>query len=154
MIRMSDAQHSTPAQRHGSSDYLDRAVDGWAGWIVFAAIIALMLGGAHIIMGLVALLRDEYYLTNSDGLVVSVDYTAWGWAHLILGLIALAAGVGLLQGRQWGRILGIGLAAISALMNIGFLSAYPIWCAIIIAFDVIVIYALTVHWGNVQSGRQ
>jgi hypothetical protein len=151
MIRMSDAQHSTAAQRHGSSDYLDRAVSGWTGWIVFTAVIALMLGAAHIMMGLVAIFRDTYYLSASDKLIVSVDYTAWGWAHLILGLIALAAGVGLLQGRMWGRILGIGLAAVSALMNLGFLSAYPIWCTIIIAFDVIVIYALTVHWGDARG---
>jgi hypothetical protein len=147
---MSDTQHRAAPRREGGTGYQHEA-SGWAGWIGFAAIIALMLGGAHIIMGVVALLREEYYLTSSDGLVVSVDYTAWGWAHLILGIVAVAAGVGLLQGRAWGRFLGIGLAVVSALANLAFMSAYPIWCAIIIAFDVIVIYALSVHWADVRG---
>jgi hypothetical protein len=65
----------------------------------------------------------------------------------------LAAGIGMLQGRTWGRVLGIGLAVVSALMNLGFLSAYPVWCTVIIAFDVIVIYALTVHWADAGLPR-
>jgi hypothetical protein len=40
---------------------------------------------------------------------------------------------------------------VSALVNLGFLSAYPIWATLIIAFDVIVIYALTVHWKDVTA---
>jgi hypothetical protein len=45
----------------------------------------------------------------------------------------------------------IGLAGLSAIVNLGFLSAYPVWSTIVIAFDVIVIFALTVHWKDVRS---
>jgi hypothetical protein len=83
--------------------------------------------------------------------VVSVDYTVWGWVHLVIGVAAMAAGVGLLQGRNWGRIVVIVLAGLSAIVNLGFLSAYPIWSTIVIALDVIVIYALTVHWKDVRG---
>jgi hypothetical protein len=113
--------------------------------------MAITLGAFEAIEGLVAIFKDQYYLVPSTGLVVSVDYTVWGWVHLILGLAAIAAGIALLQGRTWGRVLVIGLAGLSALVNLGFLSAYPIWSTIVIAFDVIVIYALTVHWKDVQS---
>ena len=56
-----------------------------------------------------------------------------------------------MQGRGWGRIVVIGLAALSAVVNLGFLAAYPVWSTLVIAFDVIVIYALTVHWNAVKD---
>jgi len=124
---------------------------GWTGWIVFAAIMLITVGAYQAIMGLVALFKEEYYLVGSGGLVVSVDYTVWGWVHLILGLVAVAAGFGLMQGRTWARVLAIGLAVLSALVNLAFLSAYPVWSVLIIAFDVIVLYALTVRWAETRT---
>jgi len=128
-----------------------RNATGWFGWIVFAAVIAITMGIYEAIMGLIAIFNDDYYLVGSNGLVVSVDYTVWGWVHLLLGLAAIAGGVGLMQGRGWGRIVVIGLAALSAVVNLGFLAAYPVWSTLVIAFDVIVIYALTVHWNAVKD---
>ena len=128
-----------------------RNATGWVGWIVFAAVIAITMGIYEAIIGLVAIFNDDYYLVGSSGLVVSLDYTVWGWAHLLLGVAAVAGGVGLMQGRGWGRIVVIGLAALSAVVNLGFLAAYPLWSTIVIAFDIIVIYALTVHWNEVKD---
>jgi hypothetical protein len=128
-----------------------RTSSTWVGWVVFAAVIAITMGAYEAIMGLVAIFKDEYYLVGSSGLVVSVDYTVWGWVHLLVGLAAVAAGIALLQGRGWGRMLVIGLAGLSALVNLGFLAAYPVWSTIVIAFDVIIIYALTVHWKDVRG---
>ena len=123
---------------------------GWVGWVAFAAIVAITMGVFWAIEGLVAIFNDEHYLVGSSGLVVSVDYTVWGWVHLILGLAAVAGGVGLMQRRSWGRVAVIGLAVLSALVNFGFLAAYPLWSTLIIAFDIIVIYALTVHWDEIR----
>jgi hypothetical protein len=128
-----------------------RTSSAWVGWVVFAAVIVITMGAFEAIEGLVAIFKDEYYLVGSSGLVVSVDYTVWGWVHLVLGVAAVAAGVGLLQGRNWGRIVVIVLAGLSALVNLGFLSAYPIWSTMVIALDVIIIYALTVHWKDVRG---
>ena len=128
-----------------------RTSSAWVGWVVFAAVIVITMGAFEAIEGLVAIFKDEYYLVGSNGLVVSVDYTVWGWVHLVIGVAAVAAGIGLLQGRNWGRIVVIVLAGLSALVNLGFLSAYPIWSTIVIALDVIVIFALTVHWKDVRG---
>ena len=113
--------------------------------------IVITMGAFEAIEGLVAIFKDEYYLVGSNGLVVSVDYTVWGWVHLVIGVLAVAAGIGLLQGRSWGRIVVIVLAGLSAIVNLGFLSAYPVWSTIVIALDVIIIYALTVHWKDVRG---
>lgn len=128
-----------------------RTSSAWVGWVVFAAVIAITMGAFEAIEGLVAIFKDEYYLVGSNGLVVSVDYTVWGWVHLVIGVAAVAAGIGLLQGRNWGRIVVIVLAGLSAIVNLGFLSAYPVWSTIVIALDVIIIYALTVHWKDVRG---
>jgi len=40
---------------------------------------------------------------------------------------------------------GVVIAFLSALVNLAFISAFPVWSVILIALDVIVIYAITVH---------
>jgi hypothetical protein len=117
----------------------------WAGWVFFGGIMMIMLGAFQIIEGIVALFNRSYYLVSSTGLVVSVDYAAWGWAHLLIGILVLVAGFGVLSGRTWARVVGIVLAGVSAVVNLAFIAAYPLWATIIITVDVIVIYALAVH---------
>jgi len=50
-----------------------------------------------------------------------------------------------MAGAMWARVLGIAFAVISAIINLAFMAAYPVWGIIIIALDVVVIYALAVH---------
>ena len=126
---------------------------GWMGWILFAATMMLMLGIFHAIQGLVALFRDEYYLVGKNGLTLHVDYTTWGWVHLVLGVLVAAAGAGLLVAQMWARIVGVVVALASAVLNIAFLAAYPVWSTIMIALDILVIWAITVHGREMRANR-
>ena len=118
---------------------------GWVGWVAFACAMMVVLGIIEVIQGFVAIFYDGYYRVPSSGLVVNIDFTTWGWTHLLLGLLIAASGVGLLYGNVAARILAVVLAGFSALLNLLFIEAYPIWSVIVIAFDVLVIYAVTVH---------
>jgi hypothetical protein len=118
---------------------------GWVGWVFFAGIIMAIIGTFQVMMGLVAIFDDGYYLVTDQGLMLSVNYTAWGWLHLILGAVVIAAGVGVMRGQTWARAVGITLAAINAIVNVAFLAAYPVWTVMVVSLDVIVIYALAVH---------
>jgi len=131
-------------------------MSGWTGWIVFAGVMMLMMGAFHVIQGLVALFQNTYYLVGQQGLVVQVNYTTWGWVHTILGVVVVLAGIALLAGQMWARVVAIILAFVSALVNIAFLGAYPIWSISMIAIDVLVIYAVTMHGSEMKavSGRQ
>jgi hypothetical protein len=129
----------------------NRVQTGWVGWIVFGGTMMVLLGTFHVIDGLVALFNDEYFLTGPSGLVWSVDFTAWGWTHLIGGLIIVGAGIGLLAGQMWARVVGVLLALVSAVLNMAFLAAYPLWSAIMIMLDVLVIWAITVHGSEIKS---
>jgi hypothetical protein len=118
---------------------------GWAGWVVFGGVMLMMLGAFQAIEGLVALFDDGFFLVRPNGLVVDVNYNTWGWIHLLIGVVAVLSGLGLLAGNMLARIVGVVVAALSALVNWAFVSAYPVWSIIMITIDVIVIYAIIAH---------
>src|SRR3954468_13766026 len=145
---MTDTSHrgSEGTDRYGDTDtgYGD-APTAWTGWVAFGGVMLIMLGAFQIIEGLAALFDDGFYLVRSNGLVVDVNYNTWGWIHTIIGVVGVLAGLGLLAGNMLARVVGVAIAGLSALVNLAFISAYPVWSAILIALDVIVIYAIIVH---------
>jgi hypothetical protein len=124
---------------------------GWTGWIVFASFMMFMLGTFQVVQGVVAIFDDGFYAVTEKGLLVNVDYTAWGWVHTLLGLLIVAAGAGLLAGNMAARILAVALAGLSAVLNLAFIEAKPIWSVIVIAMDILVIYAVTVHGRELRT---
>jgi hypothetical protein len=142
---LNEAAATPTAAQDMDTEPVDETVED--GWVVFAGVMMLMLGAFEAMTGFVALLRPAYFLVTRGGLVVTADYTAWGWVHLALGAVALAAGVGVLGGQMWARVVGIVLAVLGATVNLAFLAAYPVWTTIMIAVYVLIIYALAVHGG-------
>lgn len=125
----------------------NQTVTGWVGWVYFAAFMMVLSGTVQIVAGLVALLRDTYFLVGERA-VLAFDYTTWGWIHLLIGVVVLCAGVALFQGSTWARVVGILLAMVNFVSQFIFLQSYPIWSLIAMTIDVLVIYALTVHGGE------
>jgi hypothetical protein len=122
---------------------------GWAvGFILFAAIMMIMVGIFQALDGLVAIFNDTFYVATRKYLF-QFDATTWGWIHLILGLLVAFAGWGLLSGRTWARVVAITLAVLSAIANFLFIPYYPFWSLLIIAVDVFVIWALVAHGRDV-----
>ncbi len=148
---MRDGEGAAGAPSRSGAGGAYREPTGWTGWVVFAGIMMVILGTFHIIDGLIALFQDEYFLVTKSGLTVHVNYTTWGWVHLISGIIVLAAGMALFAGKTWARVIAVIVAVLSAIVNIGFLSAYPIWSTMMIAIDILVIWALTVHGGELRE---
>ncbi len=122
-------------------------------WVLFASVMLVIAGVFGIIIGLVALFNDEVFLVRGDG-IVAFDYVGWGWIHLILGIIVCMAGISVLSGRLWARFVGVLFAALSAISQIAFITAFPLWSVIIIGIDVVIIYALLVHGEEVQAKFQ
>jgi len=126
---------------------------GWAvGFILFAAIMMIMAGCFQAFTGLVAIFENEFYVATRNYLF-QFDATTWGWIHLIGGIIVVLAGFAVLGGRTWGRVVGIILAMLSALVNFAFIPYYPFWSMLIIALDVFVIWALAAHGRDVATDR-
>lgn len=114
---------------------------GWVGWIWFAAMMTVLLGVFNVINGLVALFGDHVFLVGNN--LVAFDFTVWGWIHLGIGVLQLIGGFALFGGR--GRVLVSLLLIVNAVVQMAFLPVYPVWSILVIALDVIALYAIIVH---------
>ena len=130
-----------------------RGTSAWVGWIAFAGVTLFMLGSFHVIAGIVALAKDDYFLVGSSGLLVNVDYSTWGWTHIVFGVLVALAGIGVLAGQMWARVVGTVVAVLSALINMVFLPAYPVWSILMVGLAVVVVMALTVHGSEIKAGE-
>src|SRR3954447_21972558 len=124
----------------------------WTGWVVFASIMLAVVGGINIVQGLAALLDDNYFVVKNGDQLLLTGFTTWGWVMLVWGLLQLAAGFRLNGGHGWARVFALIVACVSIFIQIAFLAAFPLWSIVIIAMDVIVIFALTARWSEARAG--
>jgi len=122
------------------------------GFTYFAAIMMMLSGGFEILQGLSAIIKKNLYVVNKD-YIYKINVNGWGWIHLILGVIVLLAGIALLGGALWARIVGIAMAALIAIANFLWLPCYPVWAIVLIALNVVVIWALAAHGRDIAADR-
>jgi hypothetical protein len=146
---MTDVSGSGPA--HQSTEH--PPVTAWLGWVLFIALILLGAGLINVVQGLVALFDEGFYVASRSELPIDVNFAVWGWALIILGVTALAAAAGIALGYGWARATGVVVAAVNALVNIGFAGAYPALTLLAVSFDLVAIYALVVHGGEAKALR-
>jgi hypothetical protein len=124
-------------------DYDHSTKGAWAyGLASFAGVVLVMLGLFQFLQGLSAAFKDDVFVKTSD-YVYSIDLSAWGWIHMALGAVGIAIGLCVLYGQTWARAAGILIAVLSAVANFAFLPYYPFWAILLIAIDVLVIWALS-----------
>jgi len=138
----------THAQRQEPST---RPSGAWAGWLTFAAVILTLIGTLNAIQGFIALFDDGFFIARTEDDLLLVDYTAWGLVMLLWGVLLVAAGLSVAAGKGWARWFAVLVVSVNVIAQIGFLSAYPIWSAIMILLDVLVIFALTARWDEAQA---
>lgn len=127
-----------------------KQVTGWVGWVFYAGFMMILLGVFHAIAGIAALFNDQVFVAGPHA-VWLVDLTSWGWGHLLLGLLIAFAGYAVLSGKTWGRVIGVIMAGLSAIVNMAFVPVYPFWALLFLVIDVLVIYALTAHGSEVRD---
>lgn len=110
---------------------------------MFAGVMLVVVGGFHAMAGFAAIRGPNDNLWGNTDYSYSLNQTSWGWMHLVLGIIAVVVGGGIMLGKNWAFVLGLVVAFLSALENFAFLPHQPFWSVIMLAFDAIVIWALT-----------
>jgi hypothetical protein len=120
----------------------------WSGWLVFASLMMAAIGLVHLGTGFIALFQEDYYTVSPKGLAVSTNFTSWGWTQIGVGAVVLLAGIFLLRGRLWARIVTVIVAMLSIVLDFVFLPVTPFWSAMSITLTVISIYAVLVHGGD------
>ena len=130
--------------------------DAWSGWISFAGLVIIIVGVMDVLQGFLAIVKDEYVVATSKGIAI-LDVTAWGWATLIWGALLILVALGLMGGAGWARWLAIIGVAVNAIQQMAFMAnypqAYPLWNLIIVALNIVVLYALTARWAGFKESR-
>jgi hypothetical protein len=124
----------------------------WTGWIGFAGVLMVVIGILNFFQGLIAIIRDNYYVLTPQQIIV-FDLTAWGWIMLIWGIVVALAGAALVAGRSWARWFTIVVASLNFIVQLAFVgsSQYTLWALTVLALDVLVLYALIVRWEDVRE---
>jgi hypothetical protein len=113
-----------------------------AGVSTFAATLMIVVGIFEFFEGLVAVVNGTDFLVRTPTYIFTFNATAWGWIHMVVGLGAAVAGGFIFTGNVFARSVGIAIAGVSAIANFLWLPHYPIWAIVLIALDVLVIWAL------------
>jgi hypothetical protein len=141
------AAYGQPGYQEGYAPVQEETRPLAGGFIALAAVLMIMSGLWSFFVGITGVLSGGFYLVVRN-YTFSYSIHAWGWTHLIIGAVVFAAGVCLLLGMMWARVVGVVLAVISGLANFLFLPYYPLWSIIVIALDAIIIWALVTGGGR------
>ena len=126
----------------------------WAGWVAFAGLLLMIVGGLDFLQGLVAVVREEYFVLTAQGALV-IDVSQWGWVMMIWGVVLALVGYGLVSGATWARwvaILGVSVNFITQLSFSGGIGQTSLWGLCVVALNIIILYALIVRWDDAKAG--
>ncbi|WP_425394468.1 DUF7144 family membrane protein [Actinoplanes subtropicus] len=121
---------------------------GWIAWILFGGLMLVLLGGAHLTVGSLALIRPAALEGSRSDLLLDVDLTTLGWVHIVLGVVLMLAGAGLMLGQVWARAAAIVLSCVAFVINFAYVSVHPLWSVVAIGLCAIVLYATVAHGGE------
>ncbi|PSM40911.1 hypothetical protein C6Y14_23170 [Streptomyces dioscori] len=144
-------QTSAGQTRQGSPPQEPRIKPLMVGGVVFAVCMMAIVGAYQVFVGMGALMEDNFY-TRANDYPYDLNINVWGWVHLISGIVIVAAAFSVFKGKTWARVVGITVAALSAMENFFFTPYYPLWSIVIIAFDVLIIWSLA-SYGHAQAHK-
>ncbi len=133
---------SSATARHGRADS-DNDIGRGGGLVAFAATVLCVVGFFNLLDGFAAIFRSHVFVANAH--YVFGDLRLWGWLVVILGILQLAAAGGIITGNPLARWFGVVVVGLNAIGQMFFLASYPFWSILIIAVDVVVLYALCAY---------
>jgi hypothetical protein len=133
-----------PGTESAATDRAPHSAASWAtGLARFAGLAMALLGVLYIVAGTRALFQDT---ATVPGLVhvFSIDAVTWGWIHIVAGALVGLAGMAVVTGTLWGRVIGIALTAVAIGVSFLSLSHHPALSILGIMLGLAVIWALCV----------
>jgi hypothetical protein len=113
----------------------------------FAGVMLAVIAVFELLQGVAAIANDSVFVRGVN-YTYKFDVTTWGWIHLLIGLVGLAIGIAIVTDHTVGYLAGIAVAFLGAVANFAFLPYYPFWSLLVIAFNVLVIWALCTQLGR------
>jgi hypothetical protein len=117
-----------------------------AGALLFTTAVLTVLQGIQALV-------DRKPLIIGSNYVYKFNATGWGWIHIAAGIVLGIVAIGLITGAVWARVTAIVMACISIVVMFMWLPYYPMWSIIVIALDVIIIWAVAT-WDTTAAPRR
>jgi hypothetical protein len=128
--------------------------DGY-GWKLFAGTLILIGGIFNVFDGLRGITNasqiENYFPGGRVQLPVTNNIKTWSWVILIVGAVMILAGLLIFTGNLFGRIVGVAVAAVNAILQLAYLDHNNFWSFTIILVDILVIYGLVAHGGRIDE---
>lgn len=122
------------------------------GTSLFAGLALELSGSLSIALGAAGIANDTIF--SAARYVYRFDLTAWGWIHVVIGIGLMAAGLGVLAGKSWGRWAGVVLGGVSLVTQFMFIPYYPLWSISVMTLDLLAIWALSRFSEPYQASRR
>ena len=117
---------------------------GWFAMVVGVGVLLIVLGVWNAIDGLTALFAGGFVVADAER-VLALDVAAWGWVLLALGVVEVVAGIALLIGAGWARVVAVLVAGFNGVVQLAFLAAYPVGAVLIMVLAAVVIWTVVKH---------
>ena len=144
-----DSVRVRPAVSQDTPDDEGYAYSNGEGWAIFAGLLLAMLAGLNLMQGIAAVSNSSFFV--SDAKFILSDLNTWGWILILVGAVQALTALGVMFQTKGVRWVGVAIAAVNAIAQMLFISAYPLWSLGLFTLDVLVIYGLVVH--GARSGR-
>jgi hypothetical protein len=127
----------------------DPVKQDFAAGATFAVAILLFTGSLlGVLQGIAAVAEDDIFVVGPE-YSYKFSTATWGWIHIVVGILGIAVAFGLFTSATWARTTAVVVAAVSIVANFLWLPHYPLWSILLIALDLIVIWAVTTWKGDV-----
>lgn len=113
------------------------------GLIIFSSVVLAVVGFFNMLYGIAAIANSHVFVGNAQ--FVWGSLRTWGWITLVFAVLQLLAAAGVMTGNQLARWFAVAVVGLNAIEQMFFIQAYPFWSLVIIAVDVVVLYALCVY---------
>jgi hypothetical protein len=124
------------------------------GGVTFAGVFLIVMSILFFLFAAVAFLGGAAFggLVGAEGAFVTGIFAFFAIILVVVGVAQLAAGIGALQGKGWGRITGLVISVIIViLLVLGLPNAFSDVGSLILNVGLIILYALAA-WALYQAG--
>jgi hypothetical protein len=146
---MSGEYASVGTRSSGVSDRTYAPPQADLGWVTFAVVMLGIAGSLNVIYGIAAISNSSFYVGDAKHVISSLN--TWGWVVMIFGVGQVVAAICIWAETEFGRWLGVLLAAAGAIVHLIFMPASPLLALALFALDVLIVYGLVVHGGRREA---
>ncbi|TDE95947.1 hypothetical protein EXU48_06760 [Occultella glacieicola] len=130
---------------------MTRKVTAWVGWIWFAGLIMLSSGVFNVLSGIYAVGARDVSVVEVGTQILLLDVNSWGWVHIAVGALLVLVAICLLAGQFWARLAAVIVVGANMVTQFLYLPLTPWWSIVVLALDVVVLWALIVHGEEAES---